>query len=151
MHNNFICNPPGHRAGFFVSGGQHACLHHRNRLLDARLSASHDRSRHCRRGLPPRDDWSNAIEDHETTGETYVSGIWIGPEAAYGASSVRVPPQFDETSRRKTDHFETLLGILKMLATPPADPSFDLNFWQARAKAAIAKAQAILAGTPDPS
>lgn len=104
----------------------------------------------CRRAVAD-DDWSNAIEDHETTGETYVSGIWIGPEAAYGAPSIRVPPQFDETSRRKTDHFETLLGILKMLATPPADPSFDLNFWQARAKAAIAKAEAILAGTPDPS
>lgn len=104
----------------------------------------------CRRAVAD-DDWSNAIEDHETTGETYVSGIWIGPEAAYGAPPVRVPPQFDETSRRKTDHFETLLGILKMLATPPADPSFDLNFWQACAKAAIAKAEAILAGTPDPS
>jgi hypothetical protein len=61
------------------------------------------------------------------------------------------PAPFDQTVQRKSDHFETLLGILKMLAAPPADPSFDRDFWRARASDAITKAEAILAGAPDPS
>ena len=46
--------------------------------------------------------------------------------------------------QRKADHYETLLGILKVLAHTPEAP-----FWRERADAAIAKAEAILAGAPD--
>jgi len=49
--------------------------------------------------------------------------------------------------QRKANHSETLLGILKVLAhETPSDPPF----WRQRAFAAIAKAEAILAGAPDP-
>jgi hypothetical protein len=96
-------------------------------------------------------DWSGAKEDHETSGETYVSGIWLERESAHQAPLLPIPSQFDETMRRKCDHFETLLGTLKMLAQPPSDPPPDLTFWQPRATAAIAKAEAILAGAPDPA
>ena len=47
--------------------------------------------------------------------------------------------------QRKADHFETPLGILKLLAHAP-----DALFWRQRAHAAIAKAEAILAGASDP-
>lgn len=52
--------------------------------------------------------------------------------------------------QRKADHFETLLGILKVLAHAPDGAVSDPPFWRQRADAAIAKAEAILAGTRDP-
>ncbi len=66
------------------------------------------------------------------------------------AEPLSAPAQFDETVQRKSDHFEALLGILKILAASPTDLSFNLDFWRTRANAAIAKAEAILAGAPDP-
>ena len=52
--------------------------------------------------------------------------------------------------QRKADHFETLLGILKVLAHAPDGAASDPPFWRQRADAAIAKAEAILAGARDP-
>jgi hypothetical protein len=59
-----------------------------------------------------------------------------------------VPSQFDETVLRKADHFKTLLGILKVLAHPSNGAASDPP--RQRADAAIAKAEAILAGARDP-
>jgi hypothetical protein len=61
-----------------------------------------------------------------------------------------VASQFDETVQRKADYFETLLGILKVLAHPSNGTASDPPFWRQRADAAIAKAEAILAGARDP-
>ena len=94
------------------------------------------------------DDWSNEKLDHETARETYVSGIWHGPDAAYAAPAVPVPSQYGDALRRKVDHFEVLLGIVKVLASDSG--TIDRAFWQARAVVAIAKAEAILAGAHDP-
>jgi hypothetical protein len=63
----------------------------------------------------------------------------------YRVGELTVPSRFGETIHRKADHFETLLGILKLLAHAP-----DAPFWRQRADAAILKAEAILAGAPDP-
>ena len=52
--------------------------------------------------------------------------------------------------QRKADHFETLLGLLKVLAHAPGGPASDPPFWRHRADAAIAKAEAILASARDP-
>jgi predicted NUDIX family NTP pyrophosphohydrolase len=46
--------------------------------------------------------------------------------------------------QRRADHYETLLGILKVLTHTPETP-----FWRERADDAIAKPEAILAGAPD--
>jgi hypothetical protein len=91
------------------------------------------------------DDWSEQKEDYESSGETYVTGAWPGEDTAYRIAALRLPSQFGELLQRKADHFETLLGILKVLARTPEAP-----FWRERADAAIAKAEAILAGAPDP-
>ncbi|ESY71799.1 hypothetical protein X743_18900 [Mesorhizobium sp. LNHC252B00] len=96
------------------------------------------------------DDWSDQKLDYETAGETYVSGIWRGKGAPYEAPALAIPSQFGETLRRKADHFETLLGILKVLAHVPDLSAPKLPFWVPRAQSAIAKAEAILAGAPDP-
>ncbi|WP_348265977.1 hypothetical protein [Aliihoeflea sp. 2WW] len=51
--------------------------------------------------------------------------------------------------RRKAQHFEVLLGLLKMFAA--ADPAApELALWRRRAVSAIAKAEAIMAGARDP-
>ena len=96
------------------------------------------------------DDWSEQKEDYESSGETYVTGAWPGAGSAYRVAALPVPSQFGETVQRKADHFETLLGVLKVLAHVPDLTAPDLPFWRPRAEAAIAKAEAILAGARDP-
>lgn len=96
------------------------------------------------------DDWSDQKEDLESSGETYITGAWPGPDSAYRVTALPVPSQFGETMQRKADHFETLLRVLKVLAHPPEAGSSDPPFWRQRADAAIAKAEAILAGARDP-
>jgi hypothetical protein len=95
------------------------------------------------------DDWSNQKEDAEAAGETYVTGAWPGQDTAYKVSPLVVPSEFGEKLQRRADHFEALLGILKILAHGPDDRA-DLSYWRERADTAIAKAEAILAGVSDP-
>jgi hypothetical protein len=96
------------------------------------------------------DDWSKEKRDCDSAGETYVSGVWQGADAAYCGATVTIPPHFHESAQRKAGHFETLLGILKVLAHARESQAPDSPFWLARAEAAIAKAEAILTGAPDP-
>ncbi len=103
----------------------------------------------CRLALED-DDWSGQKEDFESAGETYITVAWPGADSAYCATALAVPSQFDETVQRKADYFETLLGILKMLAHAPDGAASGPPFWRRRADATIAKAEAILAGARDP-
>jgi hypothetical protein len=96
------------------------------------------------------DDWSDEKSDTDSSGETYVSGAWQGAGTAYAGSALPIPPQFAETIQRKADHFEMLLGVLKILAHVEDLGAADLPLWLPRAQAAVAKAEAILAGKPDP-
>ncbi|MGO3931356.1 hypothetical protein [Rhodopseudomonas pseudopalustris] len=93
------------------------------------------------------DDWDGAKHDHETVGETYVTGVWEGRDAAYSGPSAPVPSHYRETVQRKADHFEVLLGLVKVLSGAEAS---DRAYWQDRAVSAIAKAEAILVGARDP-
>jgi hypothetical protein len=103
----------------------------------------------CRRAVED-DDWSSAKHDYESASATYVSGVWRGVDAAYRGAALPFPSEFAEAIQRKADHFETLLGVLKILAHVPDLTALDLPFWLPRAHAAIAKAEAILAGSPNP-
>jgi hypothetical protein len=91
------------------------------------------------------DGWSDEKSDMDNSGETYVSGVWQGLDAAYRAPALLIPSQFSEAIRRKADHFETLLGVLKILAHVENLSAPDLPYWLPKARAAIAKAEAILA------
>ena len=97
------------------------------------------------------DGWSNEKSDIDNSGETYVSGVWQGVDAAYRGPALPIPSQFSEAIRRKADHFETLLGVLKILAHVEGLRAPDLPYWLPKAQAAIAKAEAILAGAPYPA
>ncbi|MGY3441305.1 hypothetical protein [Bradyrhizobium sp. USDA 4473] len=96
------------------------------------------------------DDWDGQREDHETAGDTYVTGAWAGRDAAYRGRALTIPSQFDEQIQRKAGHFEVLLGLLKLFAHGPDAQATDDAFWRERLAGAIAKGEAILAGKPDP-
>ncbi|NWG24491.1 MAG: hypothetical protein HXY30_08790 [Pseudorhodoplanes sp.] len=85
----------------------------------------------CRQAIDD-DDWSNNKLDYEAAGETYVTGIWLGVDAAYSGETVPVPSHFDETIQRKAAQRRTDA------------------YWLARATAAIAKGEAIINGARDP-
>jgi hypothetical protein len=95
-------------------------------------------------------DWTGETPDPKSACETYVSGIWQGADAAHRGDALVVPSQFREAVQRRADHLETLLGLLKLLGHVDDLAAPDLPFWLPRAQAAIAKAEAILAGAPNP-
>lgn len=103
----------------------------------------------CRRAVED-DDWDDAKKDYESPGDTYVSGAWEGADNAYRGPALSVPGQCDELVLRKADQFELMLGMLKILAFADDLQAPDLPTWLPRARALIAKAEAILAREPDP-
>jgi len=96
------------------------------------------------------DGWDDQKSDVENSGDIYVTGVWEGDDAAYIGRALPIPSRFEEQLQRKADHFELLLGLLKILAHAPEGGSADVELWRRRADAAIAKAEAILAGENDP-
>lgn len=117
---------------------------YRQRTYDAATPAEA-----CRQAIED-DDWSNGKLDYEAAGETYVTGIWLGADAAYSGETVPIPSHFDETIQRKTAHFEVLFGLLKIVIADQVAERRTDTYWLARARAAVAKAEAILAGARDP-
>lgn len=103
----------------------------------------------CRLAVEDK-DWSGQREDYESSGETYVTGIWEGANTAYRGQAIPVPPHFGETVQRQAAHFEVLLGLLKMLfsdvrANRPTPPE-----WLGKTAWAIARGEAILDGARGP-
>ena len=96
------------------------------------------------------DDWSTQKEDPESAGETYVTGLWDGPDAAYRGTALHIPPHFQETMQRKAAHLETLLGLLKMLLSNARTGQPTTEEWLSRTDWAVEKAEAILAGARGP-
>lgn len=96
------------------------------------------------------DDWDDGKRDYESAGETYVTGIWSGADAAYRGKSIAVPGNFGETVQRKVGHFELLLGLLKITVADAQAGRATAPEWLARANWAIAVAEAILEGAREP-
>jgi hypothetical protein len=117
---------------------------YRQRTYDAATPAEA-----CRQAIED-DDWSNDKLDYECAGETYVTGIWLGADAAYSGATVSIPSHFDETIQRKAAHFEVLFGLLKIVVADQIAERRTDTYWLARANAAVAKAKAILVGARDP-
>jgi hypothetical protein len=103
----------------------------------------------CRRAIDD-DDWSTEKRDYESAGETYVTGIWSGENAAYSGAAQPIPSHYVERPQRIASHFELLLGLVKVLASQSDTERHDRAFWLERAQPAIAKAEAILAGSCEP-
>lgn len=95
-------------------------------------------------------DWSQHKEDCESSGETFVTGIWQGADAAYRGPALPVAPQFGETPQRKARHFEVLLGLLKILLADSEAGRTTAHEWIGKAKWAVQIAEAILDGARGP-
>ncbi|BCH27834.1 hypothetical protein [Mesorhizobium sp. L-8-3] len=95
-------------------------------------------------------DWSDQKEDYESSGETFVTGIWQGADAAYRGPIVPVPPHFEETLQRQARPFEVLLGLLKILLADAEAHRRTAPEWFGKAKWAIQFAEAILDGARGP-
>ncbi|MBB5663839.1 hypothetical protein GGE68_002029 [Rhizobium leguminosarum] len=74
------------------------------------------------------DNWEMAENNHNSSRDVHVTGVWEGTQAAYTGPSMPVPPQFDEAVQRRARHFEILLGLLKIFfddAHANREPSLD--------------------------
>lgn len=96
------------------------------------------------------DIWSDAKEDVDTSGETHVTGIWEGADAAYSGQEIPVPSHFTETVQRKAEHFDILVEILRAFLNDAQTRRIAPPDMQAKAAWAIARAEAIRAGARDP-
>lgn len=96
------------------------------------------------------DDWSGQKEDAESAGETFVTGIWQGADAAYRGRKVQVEPLFEETLQRKARHFEVLLGLLKILLADVEAARTTAPEWTGKANWAVQRPEAILDGARGP-
>jgi hypothetical protein len=85
------------------------------------------------------DDWSGEKLDHESAGETYVTGIWAGESAAYSGAAQPIPAHYAETPQRIALHFEMLLGLIKVLASQGDVEKPDRAFRLERAQPAIGR------------
>jgi len=103
----------------------------------------------CRQALDD-DDWCDEKQDYETAGQTYISGIWSGEAAAYKGDAIPIPANFSDVMQRKADHFDALMAVLAYVVQPMGLSRADFEQWLPRAHAALAKADAIRAGMPDP-
>lgn len=95
-------------------------------------------------------DWSGQREDYESSGETHVTGIWEGADAAYRGPASAIPPHFGETVQRQAAHFELMLGLLKIMAGDAQARRRTSPEWLEKAVWAIAHGEAILAGARRP-
>lgn len=90
------------------------------------------------------DGWEDAKEDADSSGESHVTGIWAGADAAYSGQSIPVPSHFAETVQRKARHFDALLGALSTLLGDIQAERVTIADEKAKAAWAIAMGEAIL-------
>lgn len=97
----------------------------------------------CRAAIED-DDWDDAKRDYDASGETYVTGVWEGGDAAYRGTAIPVPARFEELVQRKADLFEVLVALLREPAQPMGLSQIEFERWLPRAFAALADADAII-------
>lgn len=96
------------------------------------------------------DGWEDAREDVDSSGESHVTGIWEGTDAACSGQEIPVPSHFAETEQRKAGHFDILLDTLRILLNDAQIRRIAPLGVQAKVAWAIARGEAILAGARDP-
>lgn len=96
------------------------------------------------------EDWSQQKEDCESSGKTFVTGIWQGADAAYRGPTLPVAPHFEEMLQRQARHFEVLLGLLKILLADSEAGRTTAPEWTGKARWAVELAEAILDGARGP-
>jgi hypothetical protein len=87
-------------------------------------------------------DWSDSRTDNDSAGQVHVTGVWEGRDAAHVGRPLPFGEKFEETVRRKAEHFAAMLRVLYEIAPSRLMPVI--------IHAAVAKAEAILSGADDP-
>lgn len=90
--------------------------------------------------------WDDGKEDVDTSGETYVTGIWSG-EVAHAQTSLAIPEQFDETLQRKAALFDDLVEILREPARKMGLSEYQFAHWLPRALRVLGRADKVLRDT----
>lgn len=88
--------------------------------------------------------WEDGREDVETSGETYVTGIWEGERAAHAGPTLAIPQAFLETVQRKADLFDALVTALREPARRMGLSRHEFEQWLPRAIGVLAQADAII-------
>ncbi len=94
--------------------------------------------------------WGDEKSDVESSGETFVMGIWAGEDGAWRGAALPVPSHFRETVERLSAHFDALVELLAEAAQPLGLSEAAFRAWLPRAQAALAKARAIVDSARDP-
>jgi hypothetical protein len=89
------------------------------------------------------DGWEDGKEDVDTSGETYVTGLWEGEDTAYSVPALPIPDAFHETVQRKAELFDALVAILKEPARSMGLSRHEFAAWLPRAIAVLGRADAI--------
>lgn len=92
------------------------------------------------------EDWEDERSDVDTSGETYVTGIWQGLERAYEGTALPVPEAFQEMIQRKAELFNQLLALVREPARPMGVSREEFARWLPRVLAVVEKADAIQKG-----
>jgi hypothetical protein len=91
--------------------------------------------------------WEDEESDIDTSGETFVTGIWENAERAYQGTARMIPQEFRETIERKADLFDRLVVLLREPAQPMGLSRHDFEKWLPKVLIALAEANAITRAT----
>jgi hypothetical protein len=87
--------------------------------------------------------WDDGKEDVDTSGDTYVTGIWSG-DVAHSGASLAIPEQFDETLQRKAELFDDLVEVLREPARKMGLSEHQFAHWLPRALTVLGRADNIV-------
>lgn len=113
----------------------------RQRLYEA---ASLDEA--CRLAVAD-EGWEDENTDVDTSGETFVTGIWENADRAYEETARMIPKKFRETIQRKADLFDRLVVLLREPTQPMGLSPHDFENWLPKVLVALAEADAITRAT----
>ena len=90
--------------------------------------------------------WDDERSDVDTSGETYVTGIWQGAERAYQGTALPIPASFHETVQYEAELFNELRALGREPGRPMGLSREEFERWLPKALATIEKADAIQNG-----
>ena len=102
----------------------------------------------CDRALQD-ENWSDSGPCYDASTEPCVTGAWpAGSE--YQTYSIPIPNQFEGLQKRKAAQFDLLHDLIREIVNSrPFPSSTQFDDWLARAKSALAEADAITNPTPE--
>lgn len=124
---------------FVIETTYHLPVYRQRRYVTASIEEA------CRLAVAD-EGWDDEETDIDTSGETFVTGIWEDAEHAYEGKARMIPHEFQETIQRKADLYDRLVALLREPAQPMGLSQSAFERWLPKATAALAVADAIDGG-----